>query len=167
MATAHSIDFYISYRDSCRNKTIKPDWDMLYRTHCGDIQFLHAMASKEFETASQTRDLMLMWAEYSYKVSTGKITTTMRFKNVSKYLEKYSGNLFNQYLTDYGRRRMNWDAKILFTQECDRNISAREYNRGKTADIVNLQNTALHITRNDTKYSLRFAVAYDTRLILG
>lgn len=50
--------------------------DLLYRSHYGDLQFLHAMASKRDETAQETKRKMMLWAEFVYKVGVGVIDTT-------------------------------------------------------------------------------------------
>ena len=43
------------------------------RSHFGDMQFLHAMASRQGETASDTRTKAIRWAEFSYRVARGEI----------------------------------------------------------------------------------------------
>ncbi len=50
--------------------------DLLYRSHYGDLQFLHAMASKREETAQETKRKMMLWAEFVYKIGVGAIDTT-------------------------------------------------------------------------------------------
>jgi len=44
---------------------------LLARSHFGDLQFLHAMASKDGEPAAETKKRMMMWAEFTWKVSRG------------------------------------------------------------------------------------------------
>jgi hypothetical protein len=46
---------------------------LLYRVHFGDMQFLHAMASRDGEPASETKAKIMAWAEFSYKVARGEI----------------------------------------------------------------------------------------------
>lgn len=57
-------------------------WNIMYRSHFGDLQFLHAMASKDGEAAATTRKRVLMWAEFAWSVATGKIESTLLLKNV-------------------------------------------------------------------------------------
>lgn len=45
---------------------------MLYRTHFGDLQFLHAMASEDGEPASVTQRAMLEWAEFNWRLMMGE-----------------------------------------------------------------------------------------------
>jgi len=44
---------------------------LLARSHFGDLQFLHAMASKDGEPAAETKRRIMMWAEFTWKVSRG------------------------------------------------------------------------------------------------
>lgn len=57
-------------------------YKMQYRSHYGDLQFLHSMASMDKEKADKTKEDILMWAEFSYKVSTGEITSGDTFSSV-------------------------------------------------------------------------------------
>ena len=43
------------------------------RSHFGDMQFLHAMASHAGESALDTREKSMRWAEFSYRVARGEI----------------------------------------------------------------------------------------------
>lgn len=42
------------------------------RSHFGDLQFLHAMASQDGESADQTKQNIMMWAEFTWGVVEGK-----------------------------------------------------------------------------------------------
>lgn len=56
-----------------RPARIGPDYNMTYRSHYGDMQFLHAMASADEEAASETREHVLLWAEFAYHVAVGRL----------------------------------------------------------------------------------------------
>lgn len=62
-----------------KEATIGPDYYLTYRSHYGDLQFLHAMASADDEPAAATRHRALLWAEFAYRVATGRLDpeTTM------------------------------------------------------------------------------------------
>ena len=129
------LETIIYFTESCRKlKSSKIDarYDLLYRSHCGDMQFLHAMASKKTENAGATSELINMWAEFSYKVAAGDISKDILFENVGNKLEKRSAELFNIKITDNGRRRMEWQPEWLFTFECNRNISTPTKKGDKT-----------------------------------
>lgn len=121
---AHPTDFLIYYKDSCGTKeNIDASWDLLYRTHCGDMQFLHSMASRSNETAIETKSKIMMWAEFTFKVSTGEIPHNYRFENLNELLEVSSNKLFDELVTNHKTMRIEWQAEDLFTLECDRNFS--------------------------------------------
>jgi hypothetical protein len=44
---------------------------LVLRVHFGDLQFLHSMASTDGEAPQTTRDRILMWAEFTYRVASG------------------------------------------------------------------------------------------------
>lgn len=47
--------------------------NLMFRSHFGDLQFLHSMASRDSEAAGETRTRVLAWAEFTWKVATGEI----------------------------------------------------------------------------------------------
>jgi hypothetical protein len=48
---------------------------ILIRSHFGDLQFLHAMASGDGEPANDTRSKVMSWMEFTWKVATLKINS--------------------------------------------------------------------------------------------
>lgn len=51
---------------------------LLGRSHFGDLQFLHAMASRDGVPAEETRRKVMMWAEFCYGVATEEIPGVTR-----------------------------------------------------------------------------------------
>jgi len=47
---------------------------VLYRSHFGDMQFLHSMASSEQERAGETKQKIMAWAEFMYRIALGEVT---------------------------------------------------------------------------------------------
>jgi hypothetical protein len=58
-----------SSQASCKNVAITDTPMMLYRSHFGDFQFLHAMASQPSESAQETKDKIMAWAKFTYTLS--------------------------------------------------------------------------------------------------
>ncbi|CAG8866459.1 hypothetical protein [Pseudomonas fluorescens] len=58
-----------------QKQTISQRYYMQYRSHYGDLQFLHSMASADGDAAEVTRQNILDWAEFSYSVATRQIET--------------------------------------------------------------------------------------------
>lgn len=49
---------------------------ILYRSHFGDLQFMHAMASANGETADATKAKMRHWAHFLWEMAGGRLSTT-------------------------------------------------------------------------------------------
>ncbi len=55
---------------------------LLARSHFGDLQFLHAMASRDGESAKVTQRRVLMWAEFTWRLATGEYGLGAKLKEV-------------------------------------------------------------------------------------
>jgi hypothetical protein len=55
---------------------------LLLRSHFGDMQFLHSMACVDKEPAAVTREKILAWAEFTWRVSSGEYPLSMLVKDV-------------------------------------------------------------------------------------
>ncbi|WP_155290757.1 hypothetical protein [Pseudomonas chlororaphis] len=71
-----------------------------YRSHYGDLQFLHAMASADNQPALVTQANILAWAEFTYQVATRRIDAETKFKDVKttnfqNYFSKQPGWTIN------------------------------------------------------------------------
>lgn len=56
-----------------RQTVLDNTYRMQYRSHYGDMQFLHAMANADGEDASTVRDRTIGWLRFAYGVATGRI----------------------------------------------------------------------------------------------
>lgn len=56
---------------------------MLYRSHFGDLQYLHAMASANGEAASQTKRRLMDWFEFTWRAAQGEYTLETRLKDIA------------------------------------------------------------------------------------
>jgi hypothetical protein len=76
---------------------------MLNRSHFGDMQFLHSMASRIGDRARQTKSSILMWAEFAYKVASGSIPANTPLKDVPvarfrKFFRNHEATVENLFL---------------------------------------------------------------------
>jgi len=55
---------------------------LLLRSSFGDMQFLHSMASVDSELADVTREKIIMWAEFTWRVALGDFPLSMLVKDV-------------------------------------------------------------------------------------
>ena len=65
-----------------RRTTLNQTYKMQYRSHYGDLQFLHAMANADGETAAEVRERILLWAGFAYRVALGDIPIGTRLEDV-------------------------------------------------------------------------------------
>ncbi|PXX45307.1 hypothetical protein [Undibacterium pigrum] len=56
---------------------------LLVRSHFGDMQFLHAMASKDKEDADKVLKRILVWAEFTWRTSLGEFPLSATVKDVA------------------------------------------------------------------------------------
>jgi hypothetical protein len=59
-----------------------PGTMILYRTHFGDLQFLHSMGAVDGESASETKSKMKMWAEYLWGIAIGSLPSDEPIKSL-------------------------------------------------------------------------------------
>ncbi|MCX5849128.1 MAG: hypothetical protein NTW65_06735 [Deltaproteobacteria bacterium] len=76
---------------------------MLNRSHFGDMQFLHSMASRAGDHAQDTKLSILSWAEFAYKVASGSIPADTKLKavpvsDVARLFPKYDATVENLFL---------------------------------------------------------------------
>jgi len=66
---------------------------LLARSHFGDLQFFHAMASQDGELAGETQKRVMMWAEFAWKVAIGEygLTTPLVDVNIAEF-DDFFGN---------------------------------------------------------------------------
>jgi hypothetical protein len=55
---------------------------LLVRSHFGDLQFLHAMANRDSESASDVRNRIIAWAEFTWRIALGEFSLSTRVKDV-------------------------------------------------------------------------------------
>jgi hypothetical protein len=108
-----------------RPAKIDATYNSLYRSHFGDLQFLHAMARVEGEPAAETQARMLLWAEFTYQVWLGEIDLQTELSQVSV---RGVPELFP------GKR---WTVRRLFSMNCDTPTSGcREPGADYTDELI-------------------------------
>lgn len=100
---------------------INSNYDLFYRSHHHDLQFLHAMASSDIETAATTQNAIMMWMEFTYKVSTGFLPIHTRFSQLGQFLTPKAAQSFKKYFNQNGLRK-NWTPAYLFSLQCNREV---------------------------------------------
>lgn len=72
-------------------------YSLLHRSHFGDLQFLHAMASKDGELPQVTRQKILMWIEFTWRVASHeyRLGTRLRDVEVDGFAEHFGKTEWN------------------------------------------------------------------------
>jgi hypothetical protein len=52
------------------------------RSHFGDLQFIHGMASNDGELPEVTKEKVMLWAEFTYKVAIGEIPVNTKIPDI-------------------------------------------------------------------------------------
>ena len=89
-------------------KSIDETYDLLYRSHYGDLQFLHSMAAEDGTDPAITKRKIMEWAKFAYKVSTGEIGKDRTLAE----LESSGESMVNAYF-----KRGSWKVGFLFTRQ--------------------------------------------------
>lgn len=80
--------WYLLFRDGGKRASNGEVFDansdnvILYRSHYGDLQFLHSMGTQDGEKASFTRDRIMMWLEYTYRFSIGEFDRSTELRKI-------------------------------------------------------------------------------------
>lgn len=117
---------------------IGPDYHVTYRSHYGDLQFIHAMAAADAQRPETTRSDALAWAEFAYAVATGRLDpeTKMSRVPVSRIAELF-------------RSRPGWTVNYLFAPKYRLRESGytRDMAAGSLLHLVQDSYSAAHTKR--------------------
>ena len=72
------------------NREFAQGGNFLFRSHFGDMQYLHAMASRG-ETLAQGLARILLWSKFAYQVASGEIAETARIGSRSEFATLLKG----------------------------------------------------------------------------
>lgn len=67
---------------AAKGKEYGPGDAMLYRSHFGDLQYLHAMAARNGELARDTKARLMGWFEFAWRASLGEYSLETRLKDI-------------------------------------------------------------------------------------
>jgi hypothetical protein len=141
-ANTQPLCWYTLFKDgekkAASGQTFGPGHAMIYRVHFGDLQYLHAMASQDGETAEATRSKIMMWAEFTWGIATGALP---RYRYLREIGIPELGNYFPG----------DQSATILFSLGNPRfqNVQASEVALGSLLHMVQDSLSKSHVSRSD------------------
>lgn len=74
--------FTAAEKGAARGQDYGPGDAMLYRTHFGDLQFLHSMAARDGESASETKAKLMGWFEMTWRAGQGEYSLDTRLREL-------------------------------------------------------------------------------------
>lgn len=143
---------------------IGPQYKMQYRSHYGDLQFLHAMANDRDEAAVDVQKRIINWMEFAYSVATKKLDAELTLADVklpmtNDYFVRQSGWTINHLFAPkftLGRNTIK-DVALgsmlhIIQDSYSRSHATRDYNPTRNCPLgrmlefhaYNLQNAELH-----------------------
>lgn len=114
-------------------------YSMLLRSHFGDLQFLHAMASHPGERAGETYDNVMMWAEFVWRITSSEYERGTSISEASVKVPR---------LMDFFGLRETVQS-IFFKGEAGYNKDYREFAFGTLLHMVQDSYSEAHMARHD------------------
>jgi hypothetical protein len=110
--------------------------DLISRSHFGDLQFFHGMASVDKEAATTTKQHMLDWARFLIDVATARTAADSQVKDVAAIKDVFPANA-------------DWTIKRLFGWAKASDIQTRQRAVGILFHLIQDSHAAGHVERND------------------
>lgn len=121
-----------------RAATIDASYYLTYRSHYGDLQFIHSMASTNGEAARATQQNILAWAEFTYAAATGSLD-----------MEATVDTATPRHLQPYFSQQSGWTTNYLFAPRY--RLKTADHNRlmaaGSLLHMVQDSYSAAHTRR--------------------
>jgi hypothetical protein len=129
------------------------------RSHFGDMQFLHAMASRSGEPPEQTRRNILRWAQFAYRVARGEIAPRANLFGMRRYASALDEDT-GQWVSDLfrGPAKKLWAVHDVFLP-----ISAdlKQMAFGSLLHMIEDSYSAAHVLRESTRLQANGCASYD------
>lgn len=123
-------------------KAIDESFDLLYRSHYGDMQFLHSMATEDDADPAETKKKIMEWAKFTYRVSIGEIDKNSTLAE----LEASNDSLVNTYI-----KRGSWKVGFLFTRQANpRGALVKTMALGSLLHMVQDSYSDAHVNREQS-----------------
>jgi hypothetical protein len=138
---------------SRREKSIAP-----LRSHFGDMQFLHAMASRSGESPRDTREKALRWSEFAYRVARGEIearANVFELKDSGTSLDAATREWMSDLFRGPGKRL--WTVQDIFLPKADVRLVAF----GTFLHLVEDSYSTAHVLRASTRLQPNGCFGYD------
>jgi hypothetical protein len=141
---------------SRREKSVAP-----LRSHFGDMQFLHAMASRAGESPQDTREKSLRWSEFAYRVARGEIgprANVFELKDSGTTMDTATREWMSDLFRGPGKKL--WTVQDIFLPKSH---DVRLVAFGTFLHVVEDSYSAAHVLRASTRLQANGCYSYDAR----
>ena len=128
--------WYSEFGEGEKGKFAADKSDLISRSHFGDLQFFHGMASVDKEAALTTKQHMLDWARFLIDVATGRTPAGSQVKDVAAIKDLFPANA-------------DWTVKRLFGWAKASDVQARQRAVGILFHLIQDSHAAGHVERDD------------------
>jgi hypothetical protein len=137
-ATDYSSGYmwYSEFGEGEKGKFAADKSDLISRSHFGDLQFFHGMASVDKEAATTTKQHMLDWARFLIDVATARTAADAKVKDVAAIKDIFPANA-------------DWTIKQLFGWAKASDVQTRQRAVGILFHLIQDSHAAGHVERDD------------------
>jgi hypothetical protein len=137
-----------------REKALAP-----MRSHFGDMQFLHAMAARAGESPAETRQKILRWSEFAYRIARGEIgprTNVFELHRAKSPLDAESAKWVSDLFR--GPSKKLWTVQDMFLSKAE-NLRLMAF--GSLLHVVEDSYSAAHVRRESSRLQANGCLSYD------
>ena len=137
-----------------REKSIAP-----MRSHFGDMQFLHAMATHSGEPAAETRWNIMRWSEFAYRVARGEIgprENVYGMRRAKSTLDAETGAWMSDLFSAPAKKL--WSVQDIFLP---RSGELRLIAFGTLLHLIEDSYSAAHVRRDSSRVQANGCASYD------
>jgi hypothetical protein len=124
--------------------------DLIPRSHFGDLQFFHGMASADNELPAVTKGKMLNWARFLVNVATGRLSPNTKVKDVAEIKDLFPANA-------------EWSVKQLFVYAKATDVQARQRAVGVLFHMIQDSFAHGHVQRDPASDDIQEFHAYGSQ----
>jgi hypothetical protein len=123
---------------------------LIGRSHYGDLQFFHGMASADKEAAADTKKKILDWARFLIDIAAGRTDPNTKLKDIP-----LAARLFSAY--------PEWTVKRLFVYEKGPDLAARQRATGVLMHLIQDSHAKGHVERDPGTGEIKNFHSYESQ----